>query len=237
MYTLVATQQCASLFMQHNSVHHYSCNTTACITIHATQQCASLFMQHDSVHHYSCNTTVCITIHATRLCASLFMQHESVHHYSCNTTVCITIHATQQCASLFMQPKIVSIFFTAFRQFRVVTMASVHASQDVWFLHSCSEWCHCLGPEQNASCARQSHAVISKFFFQLWKYMKIFHRVFFIYCLWKRISANTQTSGNTKESLPIHRHPVIQSIILSDKHCSSFPPSDMYVGSQLSGPC
>jgi len=103
MYTLVATQQCASLFMQHNSVHHYSCNTTACITIHATQQCASLFMQHDSVHHYSCNTTVCITIHATRLCASLFMQHESVHHYSCNTTVCITIHATQQCASLFMQ--------------------------------------------------------------------------------------------------------------------------------------
>ena len=148
-----------------------------------------------------------------------------------------TLVATQQCASLFMQPKIVSIFFTAFRQFRVVTMASVHASQDVWFLHSCSEWCHCLGPEQNASCARQSHAVISKFFFQLWKYMKIFHRVFFIYCLWKRISANTQTSGNTKESLPIHRHPVIQSIILSDKHCSSFPPSDMYVGSQLSGPC
>ena len=42
-------------WLQHNSVHHYSCNTTVCITIHATQQRASLFMQHNSVHHYSCN--------------------------------------------------------------------------------------------------------------------------------------------------------------------------------------
>jgi hypothetical protein len=59
----------------------------------------------------------------------------------------------------------------------------------------------------------------------LWKYLKIFHRVFFIYIL------------SVKESLPIHRHPLIQSIILSDKHCLSFPPSDMYVGSWLSGLC
>jgi len=99
--TIHATQQRASLFMQHNSVHHYSCNTTVCITIHATQQCASLFMQHDCVHHYSCNTRVCITIHATQQCASLFMQHNSVHHYSCNTTVCITIHATKNCQHFF----------------------------------------------------------------------------------------------------------------------------------------
>jgi hypothetical protein len=133
-----------------------------------------------------------------------------------------TLFETKQCASLFMRQKIVSIFFTAFRQFHMVTMASVHASQDVWFLHSCSEhpkWCHCLGPELNASCARQYHAVISKLFFQLWNYLKLFHCFLFI------------VPG--KESLPIHRHPVIQSIILSDKYGLSFPPSDVYVGSQL----
>jgi len=137
-----------------------------------------------------------------------------------------TLVETEQCVSLFMQPKIVSIFFTAFRQFHVVTMASVHASQDVWLHHSCSEhpkWCHHLGPEPNASCARQSCAVIPNSFLNCGSILN-FSIVFFIYC-------------PCKKSLPIHRHPVIQRIILSDKYCLSFPPSDMYVGSQLSGLC
>ena len=93
-----------------------------------------------------------------------------------------TLVETKQCASLFMQPKIVSISFAAFRQFHVVTMASVHASQDVWFLHSCSEhpkWCHHLGSDLNASCARQSLSVISRVFFQLCKYLKLCNHVFY----------------------------------------------------------
>ena len=110
-----------------------------------------------------------------------------------------TLVETKQCVSPFMQSKIVSISFTAFGQFHVVTVASVHASQDVWFLHSCSEhpkWCHHVGPEPNANYASQSRVVPNSF--SNCGSILNFSIVFFIYCLWKKKSANTQTSCNTK---------------------------------------
>jgi hypothetical protein len=104
--------------------------------------------------------------------------------YTCHTCYCKILCApvTCYCKILFVPVACVTARYC------------VHASQDVWFHHSCSEhpkWCHRLAPELNASCARQSRAVISKFFFQLWKYLKLSQRVFYLLSLEKSLCQYT----------------------------------------------